>query len=228
MTFPFRLGRIAHDPVRVRQSTGRVPMFASIAPGPARVDRSIIAFKSTLWKNDVLPDCTAEALYNIAIACAAIAGFPLYVDPIEPPAFYSHCVGDPPDLAATNGAVMLDVLAKAEQIGLDTGHDRLFPVWSALPKSRSSICAAMVQAPVYTGITLYQQDLASFTAGTPWTGATTTPAEGGHAVFAYDYTPSTIRIGTWGQFVTLDWVRFMDIVEEVHGVSFPQIARRTP
>jgi hypothetical protein len=113
-----RLGRLAHDPTALAAAPSH--RFGTV-PAPKFVDRAPVDFQPKLYRNDILPDCTVVALANAARGLAALNGFDLVVAEDSVPAFYGDCVGNPPDLAATDGAVMLDVLQRQAGMGFDIG-----------------------------------------------------------------------------------------------------------
>ena len=139
----FMLGRIRHDPVALARAPSH--RFGAVPP-PVVLDRSATAFEPGLYYNDTLPDCTAVALANAARAVAALNGFDLVLDPARVPAFYGACVGNPADLAATDGAVMLDVLARQAASGFDVGPQTLYGLHATIDRhSRSALASGMAR-----------------------------------------------------------------------------------
>jgi hypothetical protein len=223
-----RLGRIAHDPVAV----ARVPShrFGAVPP-PPRLDRGAVTFQPGLYANDRLPDCTAVALANAARGIAALNGFDLVLQPARVPAFYGACLGNPPDLAATDGAVMLDVLARQAARGFDIGPQVLHGLYATLKtSSRSALASGMARLGVgYWGVILRERDMEGAALWDVQDGRDDGDVVGGHAVIAWDYTglggSDIVRLGTWGAWQKASWAWVAVRLEEAYSVAWRQLQR---
>ena len=160
-----RLGRLPHDPAELTRAPSLMThTFGVIAP-PQACDRSTVPFTPGLYQNDTIPDCTAAGLANAASAAAALAGFVLAIDPVRIPAFYAACVGcDATEavMAATDGAVVLDVLARAVTAGVDIGEQvSLVPMFGTVdPRNRAALATGVaVLGSGYWGVTLRERDM---------------------------------------------------------------------
>jgi hypothetical protein len=223
-----RLGRMAHDPMAV----ARVPShrFGAVPP-PPRLDRGAVAFEPGLYANDSLPDCTAVALANAARGVAALNGFDLVLEPASVPAFYGACVGNPPDLAATDGAVMLDVLVRQAVRGFDIGPQILHGLYATLAtRSRSALASGMARlGPGYWGVTLRERDMDRAALWDVQDGRDDGDTVGGHAIIAWDYSGlgdgDTVRLGTWGAWQPASWAWIAARLDEAYGVVWRQLER---
>jgi hypothetical protein len=223
-----RLGRKPHDPAAVR----RVPShrFGAVPP-PPRLDRGAVDFAPGLYANDTLPDCTAVALANAARGVAALNGYGLVLDPARVPAFYGACVGNPRNLAATDGAVMLDVLARQALGGFDVGPQILHGLYATLdPHSRSALARGMARLGIgYWGVTLHERDMDGNPVWDVQTGRDDGSVVGGHAVIAWDYSGlgdgDTVRLGTWGGWQKASWAWVAARLEEAYGIVWRQLER---
>ena len=225
---PGRLGRKPHDPAAV----ARVPShrFGAVPPVP-RLDRGAATFAPGLYANDTLPDCTAVALANAARGIAALNGFDLVLDPARVPEFYGACVGDPPDLAATDGAVMLDVLARQAAAGFDIGPQVLHGLYATLDtRSRPALANGMARLGAgYWGVTLRERDMEGNAVWDVQDGRDDGDVAGGHAIVAWDYTGlgdgDTVRLGTWGTWQPATWAWVAARLDEAYGVVWRQLER---
>jgi hypothetical protein len=222
------LGRLRHDPVAL----ARVPSHRfGAAPPPLTLDRSAIAFEPGLFQNDTLPDCTAVALANAARGIAALNGFDLVLDPACVPAFYGACVGDPANLAATDGAVMLDVLARQAAQGFDVGPQTLYGLHATIDRhSRSALASGMARLGVgYWGVTLRERDMERAGLWDVQAGRDDGDVVGGHAIIAWDYSglgdADTLRIGTWGAWQPATWAWVAARLDEAYGIVWRQLQR---
>lgn len=222
------LGRIRHDPVAL----ARVPShrFGAVPP-PVTLDRSAMAFEPGLYQNDSLPDCTAVALANAARGVAALNGFDLVLDQARVPAFYSACVGSPANLAATDGAAMLDVLARQAGQGFDIGPQTLCGHYATIgTHSRSALASGMVRLGAgYWGVTLRERDMERAALWDVRFGRDDGNVVGGHAVIAWDYRglgdADTLRIGTWGAWQEATWAWVAARLDEAYGIVWRQLER---
>ena len=143
-----RLGRLPADPAALARAPSLAAhRFAALAP-PAAIDRGAVPFAPGLYENDTLPDCTAAGLANAAGMVAALNGFSLAIDPARVPAFYAGCVGCAPTdaaMAATDGAVMLDVLTRQAVEGFDVGPQLLAGLFGTLPLRSGTVDATISQ-----------------------------------------------------------------------------------
>ncbi|MFL5255508.1 MAG: hypothetical protein ACJ8AI_21950 [Rhodopila sp.] len=204
--------------------------FGAVLP-PPKLDRHAIAFHPELYGNDVLPDCTAVSLANAARGVAALNGYDLVVDPACVPAFYSACVGNPVNLAATDGAVMLDVLARQAARGFDIGPQVLHGLHGTIDsRSRSALAHGMARLGVgYWGVILRERDMERTAVWDVQDGRDDGDIVGGHAVIAWDYTgladDATVRLGTWGAWQPATWAWVSTRLEEAHCIVWRQLVR---
>jgi hypothetical protein len=222
------LGRIRHDPVAVaRVSSHR---FGGRPPPPV-LDRSATAFEPGLYQNDILPDCTAVALANAARGVAALNGYDLVLEPARVPAFYGACIGNPPNLAATGGAVMLDVLARQAAQGFDIGPQTLYGLYATIhTRSRSALASGMARLGAgYWGVTLRERDMERTALWDVRAGRDDGDIAGGHAVVAWDYRGladgDTLRIATWGAWQAATWAWVAARIDEAYGIVWRQLER---
>jgi hypothetical protein len=200
-------------------------------PPPRRLDRRAVAFEPGLYANDILPDCTAVSLANAARGVAALNGYDLVVDQACVPVFYSACVGDPPDLAATDGAVMLDVLNRQAAHGFDIGPQILHGLHGTInSKSRSALAHGMARLGVgYWGVVLRERDLERAALWDVRRGRDDGAIVGGHTVIAWDYSglgdEATVRLGTWGAWQPATWAWVAARLEEAHCLVWRQLQR---
>ena len=229
----WRLGRLAHDPVKLAAAPRHT--FGA-APPPPIVDRSSIDFVPGLYQNDTLPVCTCAGLANVASGLAALNGYGLVIDPAQPVAFYAAVLGVANTLAAieaTDGTQMADVLNRMQTAGFNAGPRVLAGQWGTVTTVRSQLATSIARLGVgYWGVTLKERDMEAFSSGAPWDvqdGQDDGATVGGHAVIAWDYTGltdhDTVRIGTWGTWQTATWAWVADRLDEAHGVTFPPLAR---
>lgn len=223
-----RLGRRPHSP----DALARCPAhrFGAALP-PATLDRSHINFTPELYGNDTYPNCTAVAIANAARGIAALNGYDLVVDPTKPLVFYGDCIGNPPNLETTDGAVFQDVLDRMSGSGYDIGPQRLVGRYGSVDRTSVTALANAVNrlGPLPLGITLFDRDMQGV--GTLWQA----PADisgaqvGGHELILWDYDglgdTGTIRLGTWGVWQVATWVWLLDRLDEAHALVFRQLAR---
>jgi hypothetical protein len=220
-----RLGRLPHSPARL----AAVPphTFAADAPPPPVVDRSGIAFAPGLWRNDVLPDCTAVGLANARRAATLIQGYDIPTDEGQIIAFYAACAGVADieaALEASDGAVMLDVLERAQRDGFQMGGQTPeVPTFAAIqPTDRAGLAHAIaVHGAAYIGIDLYEPDMA---ADAIWTLPPAGALVGGHALIAWSYSAlgnaDMVMLGTWGDLVAASWAWLEGRAQEAFALSW--------
>lgn len=223
-----RLGRLPHDPLALAHTLAH--RFGT-EPAPAVLDRGALGFAPELYENDTLPDCTAVALANAARAVAALNGYELVVDPASVPAFYAGCIGNPPNLAATDGAVMLDVLGIQASRGFDIGNQCLNGLFGTFDvRSRSVLALGIARFGVgYWGVTLRERDMERGPVWDVQAGRDDGNIVGGHAVIAWDYSGLTddglVRLGTWGSWQPATWGWVAARLDEAHGTVWRQLER---
>lgn len=225
-----KLGRLPHDPVAVASAPQH--RFGAVRP-PRVLDRANVAVAPEMYDNDNYTDCTAVALANSARAVAALNGFGLVVDPAMPLVFFAKCIGNPPDLLAAQGAVMLDVLTFQQAHGFDIGPQTLAGLFGTVALTRSALALSMARlGPSYWGVTLLDRDMQTFDSAGPWDvqdGRDDGSVEGGHAIFGFDYTglgdDDTVRVGSWGVWKPATWAWIEARIEEAYGVVWRQLMR---
>jgi hypothetical protein len=223
-----RLGRIPHDPAALARAPSY--RFGAVVP-PAVLDRRAASFVPGLYDNDTLPDCTAVALANAARGVACLNGFDLVLADAAVPAFYAACLGNPPDLAATDGAVMLDVLQHQADQGFPIGPQLLSGTFGTVDvQSRSALANAIARlGPGYWGVTLHERDMERGPLWDVQDGRDDGAVVGGHAIIAWDYTgladTSTVRVGTWGAWQTATWAWVAARLAEAHAIVWRQLAK---
>jgi hypothetical protein len=223
-----RFGRLPHDSVAMAQAPAH--RFGSVAP-PAALDRTPVIFRPELYANNVLPDCTAVALANAARGVAALNGYDLIVDPPSVPAFYASCIGNPPNLAATEGAVMLDVLRHQATKGFNVGPQTLYGLFGTVnTTSRIALARSIARLGVgYWGVTLRERDAEGAAVWDVAAGRDDGAIICGHAVIAWDYTGLTddaaVRLGTWGSWQSATWAWVAERLDEAHALVWRQLER---
>ncbi|WP_428485924.1 hypothetical protein [Rhodopila sp.] len=223
-----RLGRLPHDPAALAAAPRH--RFGAVPP-PAVLDRSALAFTPGLYSNDTLPDCTAVALANAARGVAELQGYDLVVEADRVPRFYAWCIGNPPNLAATDGANMLDVLTLQQSYGFFIGPQLLVGRFGSIDvASRSALAAGLARlGPGYWGVTLRERDMQRAPIWDVRPGRDDGAVVGGHALIAWDYTgladEATVRLGTWGGWQPATWSWIAARLEEAHGVVWRQLVR---
>ena len=226
-----RLGRLPHSPAAVSAAPSLAGhRFAATLP-PAKVDRRAIPFAPGMYQNDSLPDCTAAGLANAAGMVAALNGYQLTVDPTLVPPFYAACVGCAPTeaaMAATDGAVVLDVLRRQATQGFGVGPQELVGLFGTLP-SREAIASAVASlGHAYLGVTLHQADMDAFEAQGTWDTGNDGPVVGGHCVVIWDYEGlgdgDTVRVATWGALQSATWRWVQTRLDEAYALVWRQLA----
>jgi hypothetical protein len=227
------LGRAPHDPDEVARAPSLAAhRFAAKAPPPF-VNRADIPFWPQLDQNDVLPDCTAVGLRNALGMTAEVNGFELAVDETKIPLFYAACVGVEPTvaaMAATEGAVALDVLVRQAVHGFDIGQQVPYVgKFGTLPKQRSVIAGAIhTFGHAYLGVTLHERDMEGGAVWDVQDGRDDGEIIGGHLIVGWDYTgltgTDTVRVATWGAWQPATWNWLMDRLDEQYALVWRQLA----
>jgi hypothetical protein len=225
---PGRCGRLAHDPATFAAAPAH--RFGAL-PVPAKLDRARYGLVPGLYNNDTDPDCTAASLANYARAVALLNDYDLVVEPGAPLAFYADCIGNPPDLAATDGAAMLDVLAHQGAVGFPIGPQSLVGRWGAIdPKSRSALASGIARLGAgWWGISLYERDMEMPAVWDVQPGRDDGALVARHAVIGWDYTglqdADTVRIGTWGGWQPASWAWIAARLDEAYALVWRQLER---
>ena len=222
-----RLGRLPHDPVRVADLSAH--RLGAIEP-PKTLDRTREDFLPGLYGNDILPDCTAVAIANAARGVAHLNGYDLVIDPDKVPALYGACIGNPPDLAITTGARLLDVIDYQGARGYDVGPQILVAHAGRINLARYSMASALAAlGPIILGVTLYDRDM---DASGVWKSAEGKPKGdpvGGHAVIGWCYEglsqEDLVYLGTWGRWQPVTWRWLADQADEAYGLVWRQLAK---
>jgi len=227
-----RLGRLPHDPVAVAAAPRHV--MAAAAPVPPVLNRLHLPYQPGLYRNDTLGDCTAAGMANALTAFGLVrAGITPLIAPDKVVQFYADCVGNPPDLAATDGAVELDVLRRANTQGVDFGQQVPFvPTYAACdPADRAQIAhVTLANGCAYLGIDLTRKDMDTLSAGGVWDddGSDASPVIGGHCLLTWDYLglndADIVRLATWGALVPATWRWLSRRLQEAWAVAWPQLA----
>lgn len=200
-------------------------------PPPPVLDRRGVDYTPKLYQNGTLPNCTAVGYANYARAIAALNGYALSVNADKVVAFYADCVGNPPDLAATDGAVMMDVLHHQAAHAVDVGFQSLVANYGAISLARTALAHGLDRlGGGYWGVTLRDRDMQ--TVGGVWDvvdGRDDGPVVGGHCILGWDYTGladnDTVRIGTWGTWQRATWRWVHGRMDEAWGLVFRQLVR---
>jgi hypothetical protein len=184
-----------------------------------------------MFANDQLPDCTAAGLANGALAVSALAGYEMAIDDAKVPLFYASVVGCQPTeeaMAATDGAVILDVLQRQATGGFDAGGQTpLVALAGTLQLNRIALAQAMASLGIaYLGVDLFERDMEM---PDVWDDDGRDPGAlvGGHCLDSFDYTgladDRKVRLATWGRMQPATW-RWLDSrVREAHGLLWRQI-----
>ena len=233
----FRLGRLPHDPDALAAAPHILsPRYAAMLP-PTTLDLSGLDYRPRMFGNDMLPDCSAAGLANGMIAQGALFGVEPAIQDGLVPAFYADCVGVPPtfeDMAATEGAVLLDVLQRQARGGFDVGQPApLFGFAGTVPTDRVSIAHCMAAfGGCYVGVDLYERDLEGAEIldddGVQPPGA----FQGGHCMWLWDYLRlddrATGRAATWGVLQPFTWRWLAARIREAHGIWWRQLMPAMP
>ena len=230
-----RLGRAPHDPLRVASIQPHVMAAVMV---PEALDRSAIPFQPGAYQNDQgLPDCTAAAMANCARAFSwTKAATDIVVDPDKVTAFYAKCAGVPHTfeaMAATDGAIMLEVMLRAEREGVDVGQQvPLVPTFTRCSnlKRLDLANAAVVYGASSIGVNLSisDQNMQIWDTDTPIGAGDPTPGTwGGHNTFIWDWEglrdQSLVRIGTWGNWKQATWRWVESRIDEAYALHWSQL-----
>ena len=233
---PFFLGRNPHDPERLARG-----LMAAPAPMPylPLLDRSAIDPQPSTWDNDQTPDCTTAGLANSLTAQGVILSAPPIIAANKPLSLYATIKGMPgateQQLAATDGAVMMDVLDYVETNGFDVGGQvPMVPVQRfVIHNAREAIAGVMCDKKTtvgYLGIRLYARDMDVIGQG-PWTAKIADSGDlvGGHCLLSWDYAKGLsdndlLSLLTWGIKQPASWAWLMERLDESHGLEWPQLA----
>ena len=227
----YAFGRRPHDPAVV----ARLPSLAGHRMGAflpeTTLDRRSVEFVPGLYENNLLPTCTAAGLANHAAGVAAINGFRLPVSDADVPAFYAACCGCAPTvtaMAATDGAVMADVLARQIGAGFSTIEGvPLVARYGTIPLARTTLAnAACRLGGAYLGVRLHDRDMQNV--GHVWDvvpGRDDGPVVGGHCIVGpWDYTgladDDTVRLMSWGAFPNATWAWLLARIDEAYGLAW--------
>ncbi len=232
-----RLGRLGHSEAALAKAPQLAThRFAAMPPPPA-VDRGAVPFQPRLFDNDTLPDCTAAALANAALAVSALNGFEAAIADTAIPAFYAACIGmqgaTAAQLAVTEGAIAIEVLERQLTRGFDVGQDApLTGLYGVLPLAPSSLATAIAHVgPGYWGVTLTARDMDNAASAEPWDDDGSLdpgPIAGGHMLMAWDYAglaeTDTLRLATWGRFKLATWRWVRRRLDEAYGLVWRQLS----
>jgi hypothetical protein len=230
----FCLGRLPHSPERLARGLMSAP-----APMLYRyqLDRSAIDYQPGLWGNGTIPDCTAVGVANAALASGLLRSATPVITDGKPQALYADVIGMPgasdAQLAATDGAMAMDMLNDVATHGFDAGQQvPLVPIPRTVPNSREAIAGLMCNrllGVAYLGIRLYQGDMDTFGQG-PWVApiAASGALVGGHVLLAWDYPvgladADLTRLATWAALQPASWAWIMERLDETHGLEWPQL-----
>jgi hypothetical protein len=225
---PGRFGRLEHDPVAVAAAPAHV--FGAVPPA-AVLDRSQYDFTPLAYDNLTDPNCTTAALANAARAVSALNGSGLVVAPGAPLAFYGACIGNPPDLAATEGVAMLTVLQQQAAAGFPIGPQSLVGLYGTVnPRIRSALALSIARLGFgYWGVRLYERDMEELPVWDVQPGRDDGALVGRHAIFGWDYTNLTdnglVRVGTWGAWQRATWAWIAARLDEAWAVVWRQLER---
>jgi hypothetical protein len=223
-----RCGLLPHDPVALAASPRHT--FGAVQPSP-ELDRRKWDFQPGLYGNDKLANCTVAGLANAARAVSALNGSDLYVEDDLVPAFFADIAGNPPDLAAVDGLVMLDVLAYQALHGFPIGTQTPLVGRSAtVATNRTAVAQALCRlGPVLLGVTLRERDMEDLPKWDAPYGRDDGAEVSGHMVVAIDYNglvfSDTVRVATWGHWKGATWEWLNSRLDEAHAVVWRQLER---
>ena len=229
----FSLGRLPHSPEQLARGLMAAPPPLPYLP---QLDRSAIDYQPGLFGNDELPDCTTVGIANSATASGLLRSAPPVIIDGKPQRLYADVIGQPDAsdavLAATDGAVVMDVLNHVATLGFDAGQQvPLVPIPRTIHNARQAIAGVTCAETLgvgYLGIRLYQRDMDTVGQG-PWTAAVNDsgPFVGGHLLLSWDYTgrgnDALVRFATWGMLQPGTWAWLMERLDESHGLEWPQL-----
>ena len=225
----FQLGRHEHNPVLVAHA----PKLKYGLPRPPAFMK-ILDFTPGMYDNDKLPDCTAAAITNHARAFSvALSATDIPVDAAKVPEFYARTIGvtDLSQLAASQGAQMLDAIKTQQLGGLDVGEQTsLVADYATCPNDRLSLASAMAQfGALYIGGSLTIQDQAT---GVWHTDITARRGSWGrHAFISAGYTGlqdnDLVHCGTWGTWQGATWQWLEAALDEAYVLLWRQLIPST-
>jgi hypothetical protein len=222
------LGRKPHNAAAVAAAPSL--RYAAEAPPPVTLDRSRVNYQPQAWGNTDYPSCTVAGLLNGALASEALStNSALNIAPLAWMPFYCACAGcaeTPAAIGASDGAAMLDVLARQRMTGFDIGLPApLTGDFGVVGLDRLSIARGIAAMGwIYAGIDLSQADMDAPT-GAVWEAWTNPGADvGGHALVLWGYTglgdQDAVIMGTWGSLEYCAWARWDQIAREAYAVLF--------
>jgi hypothetical protein len=179
--------------------------MASLPPVPASIDWG---GKVPLWGmlgNDSVGDCGEASALHCEMLWTADASnefVPTTQDAIDA---YSSITGyDPADPSTDQGTVLLDLLNYWRIKGI-AGH-KIFAYAAIDPSNTRELMGAIAFfGCAYVGVNLPASATQATDAGEPWSNATDTNIEGGHAIPLVAYDQNTLTCITWGQRQTMTW-----------------------
>jgi hypothetical protein len=234
-----RLGRLQHDPQRLAAAPSLASHRFAATPPASFVDRSAVAFEPQAWGNIELPNCTAAGLANAIGMVGALNGWQPAIEPSLVPRFYGACIGQPnatdEELAATDGAVVIDVLQYQVAHGFDykmlppdAPREPMVGLWGTLPNATAIAQAIDKLGHAYLGVTLRERDMQMPAVWDFQPGRDDGKPVGGHCIVAWDYAgladDATIRIATWGEFQETTWGWLQARLDEAHALVWRQLA----
>jgi len=203
-------------------------------PSPV-LDRSKLSFQPKMFYNDTLPCCTATNLANALLAIGAIVGYEVNIHDDLVPAFYANTINMPgatlDQLAATDGAVELDVLTYQQNIGFGVGEQvPMVGRFGGCALDKTSIAnTAEHMGYAYLGVNLYEKDMDCFTNKTPLVIDGSDPGKlvGRHSLGLFDWQglsgDSFVRLPTYGDFYQASWDWVMNRTEEAWGIFWREL-----
>ncbi len=232
-----KLGRLPHNPARYAALPSFLRARFAYRQPPPVLDRRGVPFAPRMFDNDTLPDCTAAALANAALAVSALNGFETSILDALVPAFYADCIGQPlanlAELATTDGAVASEVLAWQYANGFTAGQQApLGALFGTVPLTRDVLARGMADlGHGYWGVTLTERDMETAGTSAAWDDNGTTPqgnVVGGHMICAWDYLglrdEDTVRVATWGALKPATWRWVARRLQEAYCLVWRQLA----
>lgn len=233
----YQLGRLPHDPARLAKAPSLLAHPLAAQKAPAQLDRSKLPYQPGLYQNDDFPDCTAAAMANSASLIAALNGYDLKIDPVKVLAFFAACVGlpdDPAQLALSDGAVLLDVMARQASQGFDIGPQLLVGGFVSVPQDQREVlanCMARFGAGNWgVALSVSDQNMPIWDTIAPASAGDPSPASWGrHNLVGVDYTglgdTDLVSLATWGGIQKATWRWVLARVEEAYAVIWRQLAK---
>ena len=228
----YRMGRLPHDPIKVANAPQlRGGKFSAVS-FVTKLDRSGVDFKPGMFDNDTLPTCSAAGYFNASQMVAAISKYRLTMNPAMAPLFYASCVGcapTPAAMAATDGAVLLDVLIRQGRAGVDIGGPTpLVGLFGAVPLNQQMLAKAMaLLMNLYIGVSLRERDMEGADVWDAVPGADDGKILGGHCMVGFDYQSlfdtGIVRVATWGMLQKVTWRWLMARLDEAYSIFWRQL-----